>query len=957
MLDQVFCWLRDASTQSLLLEGPPGVGKTAFMAHLLEKLPEKHYKAAFHFCRFDVDHTLLPGEIVRGLAAQLARLVPAYKTKVEADNDARRALDDARADPAKAWHMAVIGPLLAVEPSMRDQPVRIVIVIDALDESLELHQRDAGRGGSLLDLIRVGQSAGLPTWVRVVMSSRELDQRLPDRIHQIHMLDGGGHVANREDLEAYVRHRMDSKLVRALADGMTPTADAFVHCIADLCHDTFLLARLLLDATDREGFDADALRRVLVGSREMPGLDAYYLEVFSTRIPRARLDKVRMRALLGLVAVVREPLTEAAIAEVLGDMGVTQDDVRDAVNAMGGLLLRQNGSVKVRHLSLEDWLDPSRDDDEEGKRKRGGLAKAGAYAIERDASVRRLQLHCKSVAALRRKDRKARAFASYLQHYGVVHLVDADEIAAALALLKAQTTEAVVDADAADESPDRLLEGRVLDGIDGLLAAFDKGDDDAANELRDLEPDHLAWLLEERGYETGRYQPVIRALIQFHPKAWSDVEAALLDEVKKDLVFRNDIGVAHAEAWHSSRRVDKKTWLEQIRSMALGDDGTRREIAGYALKNICQRRHGGPWWRELGDALLPLVVHYTCSDDATDRMVGGEILLALTIQGVLVRDWLDGKAGAERFWNPYWPNHRTDIDSIRVLTSTHPHWGELDVDQAASLAASRAQHEWGLEIGKRLASQTLFRRSEGGVDLSRLACVVDDTAEQQCDKAALVAARETLAWLADRDEGREEVLDVIRRVMLHPLWDVTESGASLVADLLEGGRDRWWIVDRLLDADPVHWRLHYGAIDASFSAGGSHDHAQFLRGVARVGSSPNCRVRGICADDLRAVLKEANVERKARILADPGIRQVLRDWLETADDVWLLEYLHHICSELHADEHTREMLRELLLLPTRLSRYLESAPGEPPFYALSPEAFMEDIEGRRAEVARPTSPT
>jgi hypothetical protein len=579
--------------------------------------------------------------------------------------------------------------------------------------------------------------------------------------------------------------------------------------------------------------------------------------------------------------------------------------------------------------------------------------KAGDLAIDRKASVARLQRHCLERARAARPVDEDDEFADYLGAHGVGHLVDAGETPIALALLMAPRPQPR--GPALVRPPSRRHEVRIIDAIDGALRSIDSSQGSPAASaamLARLDPSHLSSLLAHRDYETGKYRPVIRALIQFHPQAWSRVAPQVV--AADDIVARNDIGVAHAEAWHAGEGAEREDRFAQIVGLARSDNADDREIAGYALKHIAQKLEPGPgpWWQDLGtDVFRDLVAGYACSGNAIDRMVGGEIMLALTLQGVDVTTWLDGREGQGRFWQPPWANQRVDVVSIHAHGSGVLRWaGPRPADLEGSFASALAQRDEAIALGAAFGRHAQFS-SDARPSLQRLSWAVGAIAErahvqfgdQQCDKVALDETLDELVELVDQPESRDLVYKVIRRLMLHPLWDLTETGSSLVADLVKRkGRTNgpWWIIDRLLDEKPVFWRLLYGGVDAAFNLGGVDRFAAFGRALAKVGTVAQCRVRGICADNLRMWLKRSTPQERRSILDDAGVRRALRCWVETADDEWLLEYVHLIFRE----SVPPDLVHDLLVEPR--SPYLDVAPGGA-FHQLTPDEFRDAIERLR----------
>lgn len=955
---RVHAWLAAAAPQVMLIMAPFGVGKSALMATLCRTLRAQGTPTVVHFCRFDEQDTLQPGKIVRSFAAQLAAAVEPYREALQASAEAQQALTAADNDARVAWSRGVVDLLMRLP----DQQAfaQHVVLIDGLDESLELHNARQGGEGSLLDLVLLGTAGRLPPWLRVVISSRDVPQ-LGARIagfECIRMLDDDP-GANRQDIEQFVReHTRDARmqqLLHATADGEVAALDRLV----TLCDGKFLLARYVLEEARAPSFDATALERLLQRGREVSGMDAFYEHAFKRRVlhagsdpalMRTRLDPALIRAVLGQVAVALDPLADQAIAAVLADAGIGIDAVRAVVDALGGLLESDDAGITFDHFSIEQWLDPSRD---EGRRN--GRPKAGVYAIDRPASVAALQAHCRRLADTPDPLAAAGPFAGYLALHGVVHLLDSGALPSALSLLVALAPKAQR---ASTASKAQLgaslyrLESATLEAIEARLEAIDEGDDRdgaAQQALRAMAAPHLARLLQTRAYETGRFRPVIRTLVQFHPDAWPEIHLQLLEHSAADLVFRDDIGVAYAQAWHSSADAPRTQLLADIEAMAAdAADESRREIAGYAFKHICQRVHGGAWWSSIAGVIQAQATTLACSAEAVDRMVAGEMLLSLALQGEPVVRWLAEPEARAAFWDPYWPNLRCDIAAIHAACgSAAP--PEDDAEMAAALASCALHDTLAQTLTDRLLDDALFKSAAAPHSLVRLVDAVASMAVQQCDKAALDDTLGALEALVDRDETRELVFDLVRRLMLHPLWDVTESASSLVSDLIErqDRKERWWLIDRLLDCDPAQWRLRYGAVDAAYNAGAVDGYKKFKQALLAVGRDAHCRVRGICADDLRAWMLYADTPTRRAVLTDPAVVSLLQCWLTQADDCWLLEYLHLLLHELHQRPGDRGLIKALL--PAQRSRFLAAAEDGREFYLQDGKEFLARIEDQRRQ--------
>ncbi len=71
-----------------LIEVEYGVGKSAFLAELVDTRAAGVPVVAQHFCQFDAIATLAPGRFVSSIAGQLAAALPAYRAAIEAEEAA-----------------------------------------------------------------------------------------------------------------------------------------------------------------------------------------------------------------------------------------------------------------------------------------------------------------------------------------------------------------------------------------------------------------------------------------------------------------------------------------------------------------------------------------------------------------------------------------------------------------------------------------------------------------------------------------------------------------------------------------------------------------------------------------------------------------------------------------------------------------------------------------------------
>lgn len=959
-------WIDDPSAreQVMLLHAPFGVGKSALMAELCRRRLQRQGAATVvHFCRWDQESTLDPGNIVRSIAAQFARNLPAYAAHLSHDPGARALLEERAASDGSgsavsalaAWEGGVLRPLAQLHGVLAVPPgVVHVLLVDGLDESSE--RTSAREGDSLLALIGKAARGQLPPWLRVIVASRpdggQLFARRAD-FRFVNLLDPA-FTDQLVDLRGFIESRCTT--LAAPGGPLSPpalqllghTPDQLVEAILSVSDGLFLVAEQVFDFIESRDFSPTALAQLLDRVRPVPGIESFLDWSFHERVRRQGHDVALTRDVLGVIAAARDPLPAEAVAAVLARSGHGRHEaatVRAVLLSLGGLVVDRPpasqedlGGWTFAHKSIEEWLDP-----QTPVNRMDGRRPAGVYSIDRTGSLRRIEACCLSAA---HGEGTVPEFRPYLSTWGVAHLLEGGQLAGAVSLLAWQLDE--MQDPRRPHSAYREQEAQVIEQLRLRFRRLDEQPTRTDAELARLDRRALQQVLRAREYETGKYQPLIRALAQYHGEQWEAIRDGLLRH-DDDLVLRNDIGVAMARAWHAAPAAAAQALWQQILSLSEASEGSpQREVAGYAVKHICQRIDPEPPWWQAEEVLQPLrslLARYAASGSATDRMVASEALLALAVQGEDVRSWVPPEV--ERFWHPAWPNQQAEVDAIQVLLASGR---ELETPSPAQ-STVLAQQALAARLGRALGNHALFGPGAALGEQQALRETLWPMSHQQCGKDYVGDALQALHGLGERPEGF--AFDLVQLLMLHPLWDIGEVGSNLLADLVKRsqGRRMTW-VDALMATDDAHWRLRYGAVDAAFTAGAVDGYAKFCDVVVRAGMSddardPYHRVRGICADDLHAYLKQLDSDRRRAALA-PGqpLALLLQHWLRTADDIWLLEYLHAV---MHLLGTGRQQLPEVVasLLQVELAAALPQDAGRP-FHELERDEFLKRVELARA---------
>jgi len=351
LVDAIEDWRNaDRASRLFWIMGAPGVGKSAFAAHLAHYGRDK--VIAVQFCQYDKSDHRDARRVVRTLAFQIATRLPDYRKLLLALPEIG---DLDRKNPSELFDYLLANPLRHAIDGGRE---RYLIVIDALDEAVD------GDRNPLVELL-ARDAQRLPDWLGVVVTSRpEFDVTGPLQGLKPFVLDTATE-SNRRDIREYLHMELADPL------STRPNPDRLMDQILDKSEGVFLYAERFCEDVRHGHLSLDHPEQFPLG------LGGIFHQYFQRQFPDLERFRRDVRPTLRAIVAAREPLP----LEILQRLFKWQDEeMRDFTRSLGSVfpVTTEAGTevIKPCHRSILDWLTDE--------------AKAGSYFVSAEEGHRML---------------------------------------------------------------------------------------------------------------------------------------------------------------------------------------------------------------------------------------------------------------------------------------------------------------------------------------------------------------------------------------------------------------------------------------------------------------------------------------------------------------------------------------------------------------------------------------
>ena len=322
-------WLEKTEERILLIDGSPGAGKSAFMAH---EFIFNSSVGAILFCEWDNPNSNNLDAISRNLVFQLASKLTDYRDNVI------KYLKTGQQGEATAARDNVFRFLLLDKLRYQidgDRPT-MLILIDGLDEAGG--GVEGGRNKNTLAELLKQEIDNFPRWIRFVVTSRHDDRvTVPLQDVPVIHIDQYG-KENARDICQYLAHELENQTFPAeKLDRLT-----------DLCDGNFLYARIIARAIKEKHLSFEEAI-----SKKSGDLGAVYRGYFDRMFPKMEEYEEIYYPVLAALAITEEKIPESTFKKITGWSKRKQVLY---MKALAPFLSAGRKYLSLYHKSLQDWL-------------------------------------------------------------------------------------------------------------------------------------------------------------------------------------------------------------------------------------------------------------------------------------------------------------------------------------------------------------------------------------------------------------------------------------------------------------------------------------------------------------------------------------------------------------------------------------------------------------------------
>jgi tetratricopeptide (TPR) repeat protein len=323
LIDIIDIWLADENgSKVFVLQGGPGVGKTAISAYLIDKKKEI---AGYHLCNSQNTKMNNPVDLVKSIAYQISTQLKEYQDRLALINI------DFETDAITLFNQIIAQPLYRISKPEG----KIFILIDALDEAKSLSNIN-----EIADLIS-SVFRKTPDWLRMIVTTRpepgviELLQKFNP-----YLLDASS-KENINDIKSYLNGKLQCH-----SQGIREKA---INSIIAKSEGNFLYAKEICEEIEDSG---NKLIDIEHPDKFPFGMGGLYLRSFQRKFGNCDYRK-EIDPVLRIIISALEPISIEYLCRLLS---ITETELYDFLNKAGSFFPINYNKISPFHKSLVEWI-------------------------------------------------------------------------------------------------------------------------------------------------------------------------------------------------------------------------------------------------------------------------------------------------------------------------------------------------------------------------------------------------------------------------------------------------------------------------------------------------------------------------------------------------------------------------------------------------------------------------
>ena len=320
------------SSRILLIDGPPGIGKSSFMAHEFIFNPSI---GSLLFCEWDNPGFNNLDAISRCIVFQLASKISDYRSQVIQylrNNQQSGYLSRNQENNEEVFRYVLLHQLRNLIDGERPT---IIILIDGIDELDE--KSDGGRRRNIFAELLQKEIDNFPRWIKFVVTSR-CDSRVTIPLQHmavIHM--GESEEYNLQDIRQYLEHELVGKISLKEISQITKKSAG-----------NFLYTKMVTDAIKT---DSLSVKDIMEG--ETGNLGFIYKHYFDRTFQNLNEYEEIFYPMISALAVTEERIPDNTVRNITG---CSRRKHLQNIKVISPFLSPERDYLKLFHKSLQDWL-------------------------------------------------------------------------------------------------------------------------------------------------------------------------------------------------------------------------------------------------------------------------------------------------------------------------------------------------------------------------------------------------------------------------------------------------------------------------------------------------------------------------------------------------------------------------------------------------------------------------